>query len=95
MAFALLKLDPEFFRLLLLESFKRTGKRPDFVTAIPIFGVDGQIAGGDLQHGVAHVMQRFDDPAGNGEYGPGRQGNRCRGSTPREEIVIRRAGAGS
>ena len=75
MAFALLKLDPEFFRRLLLESFKRTGKRPDFVTAIPIFGVDGQIAGGDLQHGVAHVMQRFDDPAGNGEYGPGRQGN--------------------
>ena len=55
-ALALLLLDPELVGGLLLEGFQRAGQRADLVLAIEIAGVDGEIAGGDLQHGVAHVV---------------------------------------
>ena len=46
--------------------------------ALGVAGIDGQVARGDLQHGVAHVVQRPDDPAGDGHHGAEHQGE-CRG----------------
>jgi len=76
-AFTLLRFDPELVVRLLLEGFERAGQRADLVAAIGIAGIDGKVARGDLEHGVAHIVQRFDDPAGDHQHGATGQGNRC------------------
>ena len=62
-AFALLLFDPELVGGLLLEGFQRAGQCSDLVPALRISGIDGEIAGGDFQHGVANRVQRLDDAA--------------------------------
>ena len=62
-AFALVLLDLELLGGLLLEGFQRAGKRADLVLAIEIAAVDGEIAAGDLQHGIADGVERGDDAA--------------------------------
>jgi hypothetical protein len=54
------------------------GERANLVAATGIAGIDGQIAAGDLQHGVAHIVQRLDDVAGDRHHGADGQG-KCRG----------------
>jgi hypothetical protein len=76
-ALALLRLDPGLVGGLLLEGFQRAGQRADFVVARGIAGIDAEVAGGDLQHGVAHGMQRIDDAAGHDHQGAERQGQRA------------------
>ena len=68
-AFTLLRFDPELVDGLLLEGFQRAGQRADLVPALRIAGIDGQIAGGHFQHGVAHRVERPDDAAGDGDHG--------------------------
>ncbi len=70
---ALLRFDPDLVRRLLLEGFKGAGQRADFVLARGVTGVDGEIAGGDLQHRVAHVVQRPDHAAGDHRHRAERQ----------------------
>ncbi|OIQ73718.1 hypothetical protein GALL_446390 [mine drainage metagenome] len=76
MTFALLILDPELVHGLLLEGFQRAGQRPDLVTALRISGVDGEIAGGHLQHRIAHGVQRPDNAAAHSRHGAEGQSER-------------------
>ena len=68
-AFALLVFNPELLRSLLLEPFKCAGQCTDLVTAIDVAAIDREVAGGELQHGVAYVMQRLDHATGYSRYG--------------------------
>ena len=68
-AFALLRLDPDLVDRLLLECFQRAGQCADFILACGVAAVDMEIAGRDLQHGVAHAMKRGDDAARDDHLG--------------------------
>jgi hypothetical protein len=68
MTFALLILDPELVHGLLLECFQCAGQRPDLVAALRISGVDGEVAGGHLQHRIAHGVQRPDNAAAHSHH---------------------------
>ena len=66
----------------MLEGLQRTRQRADLVAARGVAGIDAQVAGGDLEHGVAHVVQRLDDAAADG--GHGAQGQSYRAGEQRE-----------
>src|SRR5207245_10185246 len=68
-ALALLRLDPGLVGGLLLEGLQRAGQRADFVAARGVSGINMEVAGCDLQHGVPHGVQRLDGAAGDGRYG--------------------------
>ena len=73
-AFALLLLDPCLVLGLLLEGFQSASQRADLVAALLVSGVDREISGRHFQHGVAHVVQRCDDAAGDRHHGAEGQG---------------------
>ena len=92
-AFALLRLDPDLVGCLLLEGLQRAGQRADFVVARGVAGIDVQVAGRDLQHGVAHAVQRLDDAAGDEHLGA--EGERQRADEQRELRHQRALGRGA
>ena len=53
-ALTLLRFDPRLVGGLLLEGLQRAGQRADFVLALGVAGIDPDLAGCDLEHGVAH-----------------------------------------
>src|SRR6185369_3162756 len=57
-ALALLRLDPDLVGGLLLEGLQRARQRADLVLARGIAGIDAEVAVRDLEHRVAHVVQR-------------------------------------
>ncbi len=77
-ALTFLRLDPELVVGLLLEGLERAGQRADLVAALGIAGIDGKIAAGDLQHGVAHIVERRDDASGHRHHGAHGQRDRNR-----------------
>jgi len=81
-AFTLLIFDPQFVRGLLLERLQGAGQRADLVTALRVSGIDREIAGGHFQHGIAYVVERFDDAAADCRHGP--ESKRDRQSQQRE-----------
>ena len=91
-AFALLRLDPDLVGGLLLEGLQRAGQRADFVVARGVAGIDGEVAGRDLEHGVAHGVQRLDDAAGDDHLGA--KGERQRADQQRELHHQRALGGG-
>ena len=61
----------------MLEGLQRAGQRADFVVARGVAGIDVEVAGCDLQHGVAHGVQRLDGTAGDDRHGAERQRQRA------------------